>query len=45
MDAQLATRTRSVQLPATVEAPAAIRAFLRAALESTAPEATPSSSS
>jgi len=39
MDSQLATRTRSVQLPATVEAPAAIRAFLRAALEPTAPDA------
>jgi anti-sigma regulatory factor (Ser/Thr protein kinase) len=41
MEAQLATRTRSVQLPATADAPAAIRAFLRAALESTAPAATP----
>ena len=41
MDVQLATRTRSVQLPATAEAPAAIRAFLRAALASTAPDATP----
>ena len=40
MDAQIATRARSVQLPATVDAPAAIRAFLRAALQSTAPEAT-----
>ena len=30
-----------MQLPATVDAPAAIRAFLRAALESTAPDATP----
>jgi anti-sigma regulatory factor (Ser/Thr protein kinase) len=41
MEAQLATRTRSAQLPATADAPAAIRAFLRAALESTAPAATP----
>ena len=41
MDMHLATRTRSVQLPATPDAPAAIRAFLRAALEFTAPDATP----
>jgi anti-sigma regulatory factor (Ser/Thr protein kinase) len=41
MDVQLATRTRSVQLPPTADAPAAIRAFVRAALEATAPDASP----
>jgi anti-sigma regulatory factor (Ser/Thr protein kinase) len=40
MDGQLATRTRCVELPPTVDAPAAIRAFLRAALAWTPADAT-----